>query len=1254
MLFAVFAVPAQAAPETIVEYGEGAGQVRGPSGIAIDRSSGDFYIADRGNFRIDKFDADGHFALAWGWGVRDGLGSSLQTCGPQASPPTSYCFPGVEGNGPGAVAPEAVGVDQSSGDVYVADGLKRRVTKFTSTGQFVFMVGRNVNETKVALEGGATQAEKNICTAASGDTCEGGETGTGPNEFTFNIRSLAVDSASVVWVGDTERLTSFDANGTAGPEVALPGAGNTLSLALDSADNFYVVSESLPGVRKLEASTGTLLETLDAGGQPRTVTLDEADKVYVGDATNPYRFKIYGAGGEQAAQFGAGQVIGEPEGNALAVDGNASRLYVASSRSSESESVVQAFPLPDPGPLPENQHVENLQPTTVTLAADLNPEGHETSYHFKWGTSEAYGENTPTETLAGKEFDSEPVAAQLEELVPSTTYHFRLCATNSAGTVCGPDTTFTTPPAVVIDPEWASNVSAHSATVNAELNPLGVEAEAWLEYGTDEGYGQVVPLANLGEGFAPVVREAALSSLQAATTYHFRFAARDERDGIVYTVHGPDRTFTTQFGGIGFELPDKRVWEMVSPSDKHGARLFLGGEIHLQASVDGNGLAYSSYLSTETDPEGNRIIESSMNLARRNASGGWSSKDITPPNDRVKPVPSGNGGEYKLFNPDLSASLLEPRSGTPLSPEASERTPYWRQNTEPPVYRPLVTDKEGFADVPPGTGFGGEDEPSRAIPRVRIQAATPGLDHVILKSEVSFGSETATNGLYEWTDGQLDRVSVLTTGEMVAGSLGSGESSVRGAISGNGSRVFWTAESSKQLYVRDIAAGETGRIDVVQPGGSGAGAVNPIFQGANAAGTVVFFTDSQQLTEDASSGGFDLYRCELPSGSVASGCATLTDISVAEGAGKKAEVQGIAAAIAGDGQTIYFVADGVLDSAPNQLGQSAVASEPNLYVWQKASGVRFIGTLSGTEGANWGIPQGVSFPGSASWLSAAASPSGRYFTFMSKRALTNADTRDATSGEAVEEVYRYDAAIDQLECVSCNPSGSRTSSLIPAVPSLVDPRKTWEKQPAAGILPEAVSIFGGNLGGITLYRPRAVLDNGRVFFNAADSLVPADSNGQWDVYQYEPLGVGDCTASSGGAATTRSAGGCVSLISSGTGEEEAGFMDASASGDDAFFLTPAQLSVFDEDHELDVYDARVRGIAATRPVSSECLGEACQPAAQAPNDPTPASAAFNGAGNVPARKRCAKGKRRVSRHGRARCVARKHNHRAAKSRRAHR
>ena len=87
----------------------------------------------------------------------------------------------------------------------------------------------------------------------------------------------------------------------------------------------------------------------------------------------------------------------------------------------------------------------------------------------------------------------------------------------------------------------------------------------------------------------------------------------------------------------------------------------------------------------------------------------------------------------------------------------------------------------------------------------------------------------------------------------------------------------------------------------------------------------------------------------------------------------------------------------------------------------------------------------------------------------------------------------------------------------------------------------------------------------------------------------------------------------------------------------------------------DVYDARVDGVAAQLPDLAECQGEACRPQVSAPDDPTPASAAFHGAGNVTpeeASKRCPKAKRKVRRKGKVRCVSRnKHKSKANRKRR---
>ena len=79
-------------------------------------------------------------------------------------------------------------------------------------------------------------------------------------------------------------------------------------------------------------------------------------------------------------------------------------------------------------------------PTSATLAAELNPEGGETTYRFEYDTS-PYGAceaghgaavPVPDATLPGSEYEAEEVGEHLEGLLPDTTYHFRLVAENEA------------------------------------------------------------------------------------------------------------------------------------------------------------------------------------------------------------------------------------------------------------------------------------------------------------------------------------------------------------------------------------------------------------------------------------------------------------------------------------------------------------------------------------------------------------------------------------------------------------------------------------------------------------------------------------------------------------------------------------------------------------------------------------------------------------------------------------------------------
>jgi hypothetical protein len=145
------------------------------------------------------------------------------------------------------------------------------------------------------------------------------------------------------------------------------------------------------------------------------------------------------------------------------------------------------------------------------------------------------------------------------------------------------------------------------------------------------------------------------------------------------------------------------------------------------------------------------------------------------------------------------------------------------------------------------------------------------------------------------------------------------------------------------------------------------------------------------------------------------------------------------------------------------------------------------------------------------------------------------------------------------------------------------------------------------------YQSRYLSDSGRLFFNSDDALSPSDTNGTEDVYEYEPSGVGDC--STGSTTFSSLSGGCVDLVSSGTGKEESAFVDASESGDDVFFMTSAELSGLDTDSVVDIYDARVGGGFPVPQAPPACEGDACQSPVAAPNDPTPGSLTYKGPGN---------------------------------------
>ena len=182
----------------------------------------------------------------------------------------------------------------------------------------------------------------------------------------------------------------------------------------------------------------------------------------------------------------------------------------------------------------------NVASFSATLNGSVDPHGLTTNVHFQYGTTTSYGLTTAIQSKTGNAYQN--VAANISGLTASTTYHFRIVATNSAGTRYGADRTFTTlsatgPPVVITNP--ATNVTSSSATLNGSVDPHGLTTNVHFQYGTTTSYGHTTAnQTKTGNAYQNVA--ANISGLSASTTYHFRIVGTNTSG----TTYGSDRTFT--------------------------------------------------------------------------------------------------------------------------------------------------------------------------------------------------------------------------------------------------------------------------------------------------------------------------------------------------------------------------------------------------------------------------------------------------------------------------------------------------------------------------------------------------------------------------------------------------------------------------------------------------------------------------------------------------------------------------------------
>jgi hypothetical protein len=703
--------------------------------------------------------------------------------------------------------------------------------------------------------------------------------------------------------------------------------------------------------------------------------------------------------------------------------------------------------------------------------------------------------------------------------------------------------------------------------------------------------------------------------------------------------------------GPGSNLPDCRAYEMVSPPEKNGGEVDNSPTLEgtppnpEQAALSGEAVTYGSTTAfTEANPESAPVT--SQYISRRSATG-WRTEAITPPQKEPGGVLNREQGAvdfslYQGFTEDLSHAFLQAYEPYPV-PGAPEK-----------YYAPFVRDDSNgsyslLSTVKPPVQIPGISDQGHGL-RIEYAGMSADGSHVVFSANDALtpGAIPGKYNLYESSNGKLELVSVLPNGEAVGGENYGGGGATFGrveydqgglneaydhVISPDGSRVFFSVDTTvpgelgpereRQAYMRELgpAGPRVVRIAASQKtNGSGSGGSDlngtlpAVYRQASPDGNEVFFTSCEKLTNDSTAGPLsgslsevsrlchgnvyslnvskdeDLYRYEPATGG-------LVDVSVDPHPGETASVISVLGA-SRDGSSVYFVARGALTAGAASEKEGVY----NVYLW-KAGTLTLVTTLHAfkTEASIL-----VGLNADIEWDTAEVSPSGRYLAFESAAPLTGYETTPTTPGICdaaipawegnsigsndtghCTEMFEYDAESGKLTCASCDPRG------LPPDGDSVSPMAI-----------HSVAQYAGWQS--TTVQQRFVLDDGRLFFDSKDSLLPQASNGRVNVFEYEPEGLGSC----------QRGGGCVALISSGTSSDDSYFADSSASGDDAFFLTRQELVAEDGDEAVDMYDARVDG-GFPSAIPQPCSGEACRPPiASAPAIfGAPPSATFLGAGN---------------------------------------
>ena len=886
----------------------------------------------------------------------------------------------------------------------------------------------------------------------------------------------------------------------------------------------------------------------------------------------------------------------------------------------------------------DEDSVSSVTATSATLQAQINSLGSDTTAYFQYGTvscASSPASCTATPTPPGSDVGSaesdQPLSIVVANLAPATTYHFRAVAVNGLGTVYGAEQTFTTqaatkPFALPDGRQWelVSPANKNGGSVLTVDMAFGGNMQA-AEDGQAVTYGLSAP-AGTGPKSSPIDSQvfsrrghAGWSTEDLATPH--REASARENGGTLhfgeldeYLAFSPDLRYAwvqpeghVQLSAVPARPPGyyenyvrDNISDSFTPTVGEGNTFGTGeGPMEVpwynELAAIARGSRFIVQVPFGTRGAGEGQLDAPLGIAVQKSSGSVFVADSA--NKRVEVF--GAAGEYKgvITGTEVPGGSLETVSGVAVDNSEREATSVSAGD----VY--VVDRARGVVDKfkPAGKGYEYVCEITGPSSGCVKEGASQGFTPTSVAVD-GFG------GVYVGqSEGPVDQFD--PEGHFVAALGQAFHQSTSIAVNYQGTAVYVATEAgtATKLLVNYLTHEAPTTVALAEHG----------------VDAVAVDETTGNVYLDSGSTGVRVYmeaQTERPGESPLQEFATGGEIAGGSpGIAFSSEGAGTVYALDGSDSVQVFKFGPDWRCNPNSSpakGTGYATGDDGCYVYYPSEGSLFVAHGENGEWTNTQVAAATAeaIPWGSPHIE--LSSNGRYLAFMSNGRPTGYNNLDAITGAADEEVYLYDAAANHLVCASCNPTGARPVGVFDNARGtyesavLVDRAVEWAGATLAGSLPDWIRAGQE----VSVYQPRFLFDSGRLFFNSADPLVPQAVNGLEDVYEYEPEGVGSC----------RQAGGCISLISSGASKQESAFVDASANGDDAFFMTTGRLASADYDALYDIYDAHVCSASVPCIPAPPVSPPPCETSDSCKAPPTPQptifgpppSATFVGAGNA--------------------------------------